>query len=101
MTKPSFDFETALRQLQSGQVLTGKDGPLTPPIKQPAEAALEAEAGQYLEQKQLQPGRRNGHSKKTVKTGSGSFGLETPRDRNGSFEPQTVKKNQTRLTRHE
>ncbi|PSJ80656.1 hypothetical protein C7N83_05080 [Neisseria iguanae] len=89
MTKPAFDFETALRQLQSGQALTGKDGPLTPPIKQPAKAALEAETGQYLEQKQLQPGRRNGHSKKTVKTGS------------GSFEPQTVKKNQTRLTRHE
>ncbi len=29
---------------------------------------------------------------------SGSFELETPRDRNGSFEPQTVKKYQTRLT---
>ncbi|PSJ79645.1 hypothetical protein [Neisseria iguanae] len=67
MTKPAFDFETALRHLQSGQALTGKDGPLTPPIKQPAEAALEAETEQYLEQKQLQPNQRNGHSKKPSK----------------------------------
>ena len=41
--------------------------------------------------------RRNGLSLKTVKTGSGSFELETPRDRNGSFEPQLVKKRQTIL----
>ena len=41
---------------------------------------------------------KNGASRKTIKTASGSFELETPRDRNGSFEPQTVKKYQTRLT---
>ena len=37
--------------------------------------------------------RRNGSNKKTIKgTSDGSFELETPRDRNGTFEPQIVKK---------
>ncbi len=30
----TFDFETALKQLQSGQALTGENGILTPLIKQ-------------------------------------------------------------------
>ena len=98
MNKPVFDFEAALKQLQSGQALTGKDGILTPLIKQLTEAALEAEIEHYLEQEQPRPNRRNGYSKKTVKATSGSFELETPRDRNGGFEPQLVKKNQTRLS---
>jgi transposase-like protein len=33
-----------------------------------------------------------------VKTGSGSFELNTSRDRAGTFEPQRIKKNQTQLT---
>ena len=37
----TFDFETALKQLQSGQALTGENGILTPLIKQLTEAALE------------------------------------------------------------
>ena len=98
MNKLVFDFEAALKQLQSGQALTGKDGILTPLIKQLTEAALEAEIEHYLEQEQPQPNRRNGYSKKTVKATSGNFELATPRDRNGDFEPQLVKKNQTRLS---
>ncbi|MDC5100614.1 hypothetical protein NRA35_12315 [Acinetobacter baumannii] len=35
----TFDFETALKQLQSGQALTGENGILTPLIKQLTEAA--------------------------------------------------------------
>ena len=41
---------------------------------------------------------RNGYGNKTVKSAVGSFRLNTPRDREGSFEPQIVKKNQTKLT---
>jgi transposase-like protein len=52
--------------------------------------------------KALQSGQsingKNGSTRKTVKTSSGQFELDTPRDRNDSFEPQTVKKYQTRLT---
>lgn len=41
---------------------------------------------------------RNGHSKKTLKTSFGNIEVETPRDRNGVFEPQLLKKNQTSIT---
>jgi putative transposase len=41
--------------------------------------------------------RRNGKTKKLVNSESGTFEIETPRDRNSSFEPQIVKKRQTNL----
>ncbi|ECU1311844.1 transposase, partial [Salmonella enterica subsp. enterica serovar Schwarzengrund] len=41
---------------------------------------------------------RNGYSTKTVTITDGPMELRTPRDRDGSFEPQLVKKNQTRIT---
>src|SRR3990167_7081054 len=108
MTKPKinleqFDFiqfqEEAIAKLKSGQPLTGKDGVMTPLIKQILEAALEGEMASHLSEceDENQPNRRNGKSKKLVKTGTGSFELETPRDREGSFEPEIVKKRQTVL----
>jgi len=42
--------------------------------------------------------RRNGHSKKTVRGDMGELDLDTPRDRNGTFEPQLIAKHQRRLT---
>ncbi len=93
----SFDFETALKALQSGKPLNGKDGVLTPLIKQLTEAALQAELDQHLKSCK-EPNRKNGSSAKTVKSSSGTFELNTPRDRTGSFEPQLLKKNQTKLT---
>jgi putative transposase len=41
---------------------------------------------------------RNGVTRKTLKGDFGEVDLETPRDRNGEFEPQIIKKNQTRWT---
>ena len=41
---------------------------------------------------------RNGYSKKTLKTSFGETEIKIPRDRDGEFEPQLVKKNQTTLT---
>lgn len=96
MNKTDFDFNTALEQLQAGQGLTGKDGVLTPLIKQLTEAALKAEINQHLEQAPSR-NRKNGVSKKTIKTSVRKFELETPRDRDGSFELQLVKKHQTQL----
>lgn len=89
----------AIDKLKSGQSLTGKDGILTPLIKEIIEAALEGEMDSHLLdcKTQEQVNRRNGKQKKTMKTGTGSFELETPRDRDGSFEPEIVKKRQTIL----
>jgi putative transposase len=99
----NFDFsqfqKEAIDKLKSGQALTGKDGILTPLIKEILEAALEGEMDSHLSdcKQEGQANRRNGKLKKTIKTGTGSFELETPRDREGSFEPEIVKKRQTVL----
>jgi putative transposase len=91
--------EEAITKLKSGQSLTGKDGVMTPLIKQILEAALEGEMASHLLDCQAQgvANRRNGKTSKTVKTGTGAFELETPRDREGSFEPEIIKKRQTVL----
>lgn len=96
-TKIQFDLEKALEALKSGQDLNGKNGFLTPLIKQLTEAALQAERDRHLENSG-EPNRKNGYTTKTIKTPSGSFELDTPRDRAGTFEPQLIKKNQTHLT---
>lgn len=66
------------------------------------EAALNAELEHHLgyqkNAKALASNNRNGYSHKQVKTEDGCFELATPRDRNGSFEPEIVKKNQSRFT---
>ncbi len=41
---------------------------------------------------------RNGYSRKTLKGDHGEIKIDTPRDRNSSFEPQIIRKGQTRLT---
>ena len=97
MSKPNFDMEAALAQLREGKDLTGKDGILTPLIRQLTEAAMQAELDEHLKDKE-QPNRKNGSTSKTMKSPAGSFELSTPRDRAGTFEPQLVKKHQTHLT---
>lgn len=96
-----FDFNEILSQYISGKRLTGKDGLLAPLIKQLTEAALEAEVESHIANDVLSGNRnrRNGVNKKTIKgTSDGSFELETPRDRNGTFEPVIVKKHQTTIS---
>ena len=79
----NFDFsqfqKEAIERLKSGQSLTGKDGILTPLIKEIIEASLEGEMDFHLSdcKEQGQPNRRNGKLKKTMKTSTGSFGCYT------------------------
>ncbi len=61
-------------------------------------AELEEHLGYGRHEKQGSTNSRNGYTPKMLKTEDGEFELLTPRDRNGSFEPQLVKKHQTRLT---
>ena len=58
----TFNFEEALKQLQSGKKLTGTDGILTPLIKQLTEAALQAELEQHLQQEESPANRKNGYT---------------------------------------
>ncbi len=91
------DLNQAVEDLRAGKPMNGKDGFLTPLIKQLTEAALKTEQEQHIADDE-QPNRKNGYTSKTVKSASGSFELDTPRDRSGTFDPQFIKKNQTHLT---
>ena len=66
------------------------------------EAALNAELDEHLgyskHEKADTDNSRNGFTSKTLQTKEGQFELNTPRDRDGSFEPELVKKNQRRFT---
>src|SRR5690625_980230 len=62
------------------------------------EASLEGEALEHIEETKVHKNRRNGKSRKTMKSDLGKFQLETPRDRNGTFEPQIVPKRQVVIT---
>ena len=61
--------------------------------------SLDAEMDVHLEEGKAkgQANRRNGKMSKVVKGTFGELPIETPRDRQGDFEPQLVKKRQIRL----
>jgi transposase-like protein len=89
----------AIEKIKAGEPLTGKGGILTPLLKELLESALEGELDAHLLENREAgiSNRRNGKSSKQIQTNSDSFELLTPRDREGSFEPEIVKKRQTVL----
>jgi transposase-like protein len=95
--KIEVDVEQFAKDIKSGKGISGSDGALGSLIKQLTEAALAAEIDSHLSQ-DLNKNRKNGYASKTMKSDHGKFELDVPRDRNGSFEPQIVKKNQTTIT---
>lgn len=86
-----------------GVDLVGPGGLLSNLTKQVLETGLEVEMEEHLGyEKHASEGRngensRNGTRSKTVITEVGPVDLDVPRDRDGSFEPKTVKKRQRRL----
>ncbi len=100
MENEKFNYEAfedaALSGLRSGKPLEGKDGVLAPLLKRLLEAGLQGELSEHLSQDN-QPNRRNGKTSKEVKTSFGKVVIETPRDRNSTFEPQVLPKRKTVL----
>jgi len=94
--KKQFDFNEAVQDLLAGKNINGKDGVLAPLVKQLVEAELDSHITQDVFSGNKN--RKNGKTSKTIKSTSGTFELNTPRDRAGSFEPQLVKKNQTTIS---
>jgi putative transposase len=103
--------ELAARELvrlarEQGLSLTGPDGLLKQFTKSVLETALNEEMTEHLghEKHQAPEERdstnvRNGTRPKTVLTeATGQVEIDVPRDRDGSFQPQIVKKRQRRLT---
>ncbi len=95
--KLEIDVAEFAAQLKAGKGIGVKNGALTPLIKQLTEMALQAELETHLAQ-DLEQNRKNGVTSKTMKSSDGEFQLDTPRDRNSSFEPEIVKKHQTHMS---
>ena len=83
--------------------IAGPGGLLAGLTKRLIERAMEVELTDHLgyEPHQEPPGgadnQRNGSTGKTLMTEHGPVALDTPRDRNGSFEPKIVRKRQRRF----
>jgi putative transposase len=90
--------------LKQGRTAEDVNGLLKQFTKAVLERALEGEMTEHLGYAKHDPAgdhsgnSRNGVTRKTLKGDFGEVNLETPRDRNGEFEPQIVRKNQTRWT---
>ena len=79
--KEKFNYEElekgSIERLKQGESLLGKEGILTPLLKQFLEKALEGEIAHHLDEAERKTGnRRNGKRGKQVKTSSGQFELE-------------------------
>ena len=90
--------ELVARARAEGVELTGDNGLLTGLVRQVLQTGLEVEMTDHLGyERHAVEGRnsgnsRNGSTPKTVTTEVGKVGLRVPRDRSGSFDPQTVRK---------
>ncbi|MDX3066470.1 IS256 family transposase [Streptomyces sp. ND04-05B] len=92
------------RARASGLQLAGEGGLLKQLTERVLESALEGEITDHLGHEKHDPAgvgsgnSRNGVRSKTVLTDVGPVEITVPRDRDGSFVPQIVKKRQRRLT---
>ena len=107
MTRKKSKQDTLIDELmedcQDPKDILGKNGLLKQLTKRLVERTLESELSGHLgyEPHSIK-GRgsgnnRNGKGHKTVQSDTGALEIEVPRDRNGTFEPQLVKKRQRRL----
>lgn len=96
-------LDELLKDYQQPEDLLGQSGRLQQLSKALIERVLEGELTHQLGyEKYAAEGKnsgnsRNGKSRKTLKGKQGEIPIEVPRDRNGAFEPQFVKKHQTRF----
>jgi putative transposase len=91
-----FDFakfeKEAIKKLRSGKGLIGEQGALRGLIGRILKAAYEEEISEHISNTELEDNRRNGSTQKKIRTGLGDVNVQPPRDRNGSFNPQIIKK---------
>ena len=95
-------LDALLSGARTAEEIAGPDGLLGHLTRRLLNRALEAELTEHLgyEAGQAPPGgvgnARNGRPGKTILTDQGPLRIRSPRDRKGTFEPQIVKKRQTR-----
>jgi transposase-like protein len=100
---PDEVLDELLAGAQGEEEIVGPGGLLSQLTKRLVERAIEVELTDHLgyEPHSEPPGgtgnARNGSTPKTLLTEHGAVRIDTPRDRNGSFEPQIVRKRQRRF----
>jgi putative transposase len=96
-------LDELIKNCDSPDDLLGEKGLLKQLTAGLVERMLESEMSEHLGYEKHDPdgkrsgNSRNGKSPKTLKTDRGEIPIEVPRDRNGEFEPQIVKKRQRRF----
>lgn len=96
-------LDKLLKDYKKPEDILGEQGLLKRLSKAILERALGSELTDHLGYEKHDPAgygsgnARNGSTEKTLKGKNGEITIEVPRDRNGSFEPQIVKKHQTRF----
>jgi putative transposase len=88
-------LEERIKQaLYEGQRLLGPNGALTGMLQKVINSAMEGELNNHLEESKAsgESNRRNGKLRKRVRSEGGEIEIITPRDRDGSFQPQIVEK---------
>lgn len=102
--KLSFDVQEELIKCKTMEDISGKNGLLKRMLKDMTEQILEAEMTDHLgyEKHSIEGSNsgnsRNGKTAKNVRSDFGDLRLETPRDRNSTFEPAIVKKRQNDIS---
>jgi putative transposase len=95
-------LDELLRGVRTQEDLAGPEGLLKQITKALVERMLAGELTHHLGYEKHDPAghgsgnARNGKSRKTLKGEQGEMEIEVPRDRNGTFEPQVVRKHQRR-----
>src|ERR687884_731132 len=96
-------LDELLKDYSKPEDLLGQDGLLQQLTKALVERALDGELTHHLGYEKHDPAgdnsgnSRNGTTPKTLRGKRGQVQIDVPRDRNSEFEPQLVKKNQTRF----
>ena len=99
------DGQLVAQARAGGMKLTGEGSLLAELTRRVLESALEGEMTDHLGRGRHEvagddeaSNHRNGHRAKTVTTEVGPVEIAVPRDREGTFEPQLVRKRQRRLS---
>ncbi len=99
-------LDQLLKDYEKPEDLLSENGLLQQLTKALVERALNGELTHHLGYEKHDPAvnnsgnSRNGTTPKVIKGKRGQIEIEVPRDRNGEFEPQLIKKNQKRFDGH-
>jgi len=92
-------YERLKDHLYSKKPVLGEGSPFSEILQKMVNTILEGEMKTFMseEKSSVRKNKRNGKSKKTVRTNLGDILVSTPRDRNSEFEPELIGKRQREL----